>query len=160
MKSTVLRTYTSYPSRKIRRIRTLNFTQHPRGEDLYAISRLSHTPYSSTSHEIFWIIIIMEPTPRNPNTPYDKDVHFLRSVETKFPAIVYNDALTSELELLCEPTIFNVDDLKLDMGNGDDKIDIKQSSGDLSIELLPNVINIDVGAYAQGSNKLLETYIK
>nr|GFA32678.1 hypothetical protein [Tanacetum cinerariifolium] len=80
-------------------------------------------------------------------------------------AIVYNDALTSELELSCEPTlsphhidkvnwkieislsdsddenyiviydndsfsykIFNVDDLKLDMGNGDDKIDIRQSS--------------------------------
>ncbi|GKB52138.1 hypothetical protein Tco_0902891 [Tanacetum coccineum] len=102
---------------------------------------------------------------------YDEDVHFLRSVETEFPAIVYNDALTSELEISCEPTvspqhndkvnwkiekslsdsddenytviydndsfsykIFNVDDLELDMGNGDDKIDIKQSSGDLSIE--------------------------
>ncbi|GKE75357.1 hypothetical protein Tco_1537398, partial [Tanacetum coccineum] len=102
---------------------------------------------------------------------YDEDVHFLRSVETEFTAIVYNDALTSELELSCEPTvspqhidkvnwkieislsnsddknytviydndsfsykIFNVDDLKLDVGNGDDKIDIKQSSGDLSIE--------------------------
>ncbi|GJT03572.1 hypothetical protein Tco_0824741 [Tanacetum coccineum] len=88
---------------------------------------------------------------------YDEDVHFLRYVETKFPAIVYNDALTSELELSCEPTIFNVDDLKLDMGNGDDKIDIKQSSGDLSMKPLPNVINTDVGAYAQGSNKLLET---
>ncbi|GJY53955.1 hypothetical protein Tco_0445619 [Tanacetum coccineum] len=125
---------------------------------------------------------------------YDEDVHFLRSVEMKFPTIVYNDALTSKLELSCEPTvspqhidkvnwkieislsdsddknytviydndsfsykIFNVDDLKLDMGNGDDKIDIKQSSGDLSIEPLPNVINTDVGAYAQGSNELLET---
>ncbi|GKD01486.1 hypothetical protein Tco_1171760 [Tanacetum coccineum] len=85
---------------------------------------------------------------------YDEDVHFLRSFETEFPAIVYNDALTSELELSCEPTvspqhidkvnwkieislsdsddenytviydndsfsykIFNVNDLKLDMGN-------------------------------------------
>ncbi|GKC12289.1 hypothetical protein Tco_1009071 [Tanacetum coccineum] len=36
---------------------------------------------------------------------YDEDVHFLRSVEMEFPAIVYNDALTSELELLCEPTV-------------------------------------------------------
>ncbi|GJR36642.1 hypothetical protein Tco_1212326 [Tanacetum coccineum] len=35
---------------------------------------------------------------------YDEDVHFLRSVETEFPAIVYNDALTSKLELSCEPT--------------------------------------------------------
>nr|GEU89104.1 hypothetical protein CTI12_AA182560 [Tanacetum cinerariifolium] len=72
-------------------------------------------------------------------------------------AIVYNDALTSKVELSCEPTIFNVDDLKLDMGNDDDKIDIKKSSWDLSIETLPNVISTDVSAYAQGSNKLLET---
>nr|GEW27691.1 hypothetical protein [Tanacetum cinerariifolium] len=56
---------------------------------------------------------------------YDEDVHFLRSVETEFPAIVYNDALTSERELSYEPTIFTVDELKLDMGNRDDKIDIK-----------------------------------
>ncbi|GJT88421.1 hypothetical protein Tco_1070138 [Tanacetum coccineum] len=50
---------------------------------------------------------------------------------------------------------FNViypDDLKSDMDNDDDKIDIKQFSKD-------NVINTDVGAYAQGSNKLLETSI-
>ncbi|GJU96721.1 retrovirus-related pol polyprotein from transposon TNT 1-94 [Tanacetum coccineum] len=36
MESTVLTTYKTYPSRKIRRIRALNFTQHPRREDLYA----------------------------------------------------------------------------------------------------------------------------
>nr|GEX62442.1 hypothetical protein [Tanacetum cinerariifolium] len=30
---------------------------------------------------------------------YDEDVYLLRYVETEFPAIVYNDALTSELEL-------------------------------------------------------------
>ncbi|GJS19138.1 RNA-directed DNA polymerase, eukaryota, reverse transcriptase zinc-binding domain protein [Tanacetum coccineum] len=102
-------------------------------------------------------------------------------------AIVYNDPLTSELELSCEPTvspqhidkvnwkieisfsdsdddnytviydnylfsykIFNVDDLKLDMGNDDDKIDIKQSSGDLSIKPLPNE-SMDVGAERQGN---------
>ncbi|GJS16161.1 hypothetical protein Tco_0410633 [Tanacetum coccineum] len=125
---------------------------------------------------------------------YDEDVYFLRSVDMEFPAIVYNEVLTSELDLLCEPMvspqhidkvnskieislsdfddenyiviynndsfsykIFNVDDLKLDMGNGDDKIDIKQSSGDLSIEPLPNVTNTDVGAYVQESNKRLET---
>ncbi|GKA63417.1 hypothetical protein Tco_0763023 [Tanacetum coccineum] len=47
---------------------------------------------------------------------YDEDVHFLRFIEMEFPA--YN------------------------MGNGDDKIDIKQSSGDLSIESLPNVLSL------------------
>ncbi|GKD55863.1 hypothetical protein Tco_1289250 [Tanacetum coccineum] len=35
----------------------------------------------------------------------DEDVHDLRSVETKFPAIVFNDGLTSEKALSCKPTI-------------------------------------------------------
>nr|GEZ69360.1 hypothetical protein [Tanacetum cinerariifolium] len=34
---------------------------------------------------------------------YDEDVHDLISVETKFPAIVFNDALTSEAAISCEP---------------------------------------------------------
>nr|GEY06981.1 UBN2 domain-containing protein [Tanacetum cinerariifolium] len=35
---------------------------------------------------------------------YDDDVHDLRSVETEFPAIVFNDNLTSNETLFCEPT--------------------------------------------------------
>ncbi|GJU22173.1 hypothetical protein Tco_1155515 [Tanacetum coccineum] len=80
---------------------------------------------------------------------YVEDINDLRFFETKFPAIVYEDALTSELEFSSEHTIFPVNDLKLDMGNGDDKIDIKQSSEDISIEPLRNVISIDVGTYEQ-----------
>ncbi|GJS77241.1 hypothetical protein Tco_0727122 [Tanacetum coccineum] len=34
----------------------------------------------------------------------NEDVHDLGSVETKFPAIVFNDTLTSEDALSCEPT--------------------------------------------------------
>ncbi|GKA65525.1 hypothetical protein Tco_0765232 [Tanacetum coccineum] len=55
---------------------------------------------------------------------------------------------------------FNViypDDSKSDEDNDDDKIDIEHSSGDLSVKPLPDVINTDDGAYAHGSNKLLET---
>ncbi|GKC33268.1 hypothetical protein Tco_1040562 [Tanacetum coccineum] len=37
---------------------------------------------------------------------YDEDVHDLRSVKTEFPTIVFNDTLTSEAALSCEPTIF------------------------------------------------------
>ncbi|GJZ86557.1 hypothetical protein Tco_0658167, partial [Tanacetum coccineum] len=47
---------------------------------------------------------------------------------------------------------FNViypDDSKSDEDNDDDKIDIEHSSGDLSVKPLPDVINIDDGAYAQ-----------
>ncbi|GJU36435.1 hypothetical protein Tco_1184789 [Tanacetum coccineum] len=55
---------------------------------------------------------------------------------------------------------FNViypDDLKRDTDNDNDEIDIRQPSGDMSVIPLPNVINVDVGASAQGSNKLLKT---
>ncbi|GKF18790.1 hypothetical protein Tco_0063708 [Tanacetum coccineum] len=55
---------------------------------------------------------------------------------------------------------FNViypNDSKSDKDNDDDKIDIEHSSGDLSVKPLPDVINTNVGAYAHGSNKILET---
>ncbi|GKA07031.1 hypothetical protein Tco_0686255 [Tanacetum coccineum] len=55
---------------------------------------------------------------------------------------------------------FNViypNDSKSDKDNDDDKVDIEHSSGDLSVKPLPDVINTDVGAYAQRSNKLLKT---
>ncbi|GKB19526.1 hypothetical protein Tco_0853449 [Tanacetum coccineum] len=128
-----------------------------------------------------------------PTVSYFYDLDYFKDFENEFPAIVYNDALTSKLDFLTEPILspqhiddfdlknetslseydeveknvfyfndifpFNViyaDDLKSDKDN-DDKIDIKQPSGDMSVIPLPNVINTDVGAYAHGSNKLLET---
>nr|GEV02684.1 hypothetical protein [Tanacetum cinerariifolium] len=36
---------------------------------------------------------------------YDEDIHDLRSIKNEFPAIVFNDALTSKVALLCEPTV-------------------------------------------------------
>ncbi|GKE16147.1 hypothetical protein Tco_1423724, partial [Tanacetum coccineum] len=44
---------------------------------------------------------------------YDEDVHDLRSVETEFPAIVFNDNLTSNETPSCEPTptVICIDDL-------------------------------------------------
>ncbi|GJS02845.1 hypothetical protein Tco_0319353 [Tanacetum coccineum] len=156
---------------------------------------------------------------------YDEDVHHLRSVETEFPAIVfddaftskvsyfddldffkdfeneflaivYNDALTSKSDSSTEPVVipqridefnlkdeasffecdekeqnilnfdnlfpFNViypNDSKSDKDNDDDKVDIKHSSGDLSVKPLLDVINSDDGAYVHGSNKLLETIL-
>ncbi|GJY43185.1 hypothetical protein Tco_0431398 [Tanacetum coccineum] len=105
------------------------------------------------------------------------DLDFFKDFENEFPAIVYNDALTSKSDFSTKPTLcpqhsdgfnfkdetslskcdeeeqnvlyfndvfpFNViylDDSKLDKDDDDDKIDIKQSSGD-------NVINTDVGTY-------------
>ncbi|GJZ21899.1 hypothetical protein Tco_0558938 [Tanacetum coccineum] len=125
---------------------------------------------------------------------YFDDLDFFKDFENEFPAIVYNDSLTSKSDSSTEPVAiphridefdlktetslsecneeeqnifyfndlfpFNVihpDDSKLDKDNDDDKINIKQSSKDISIIPLPNVINNDDGAYAHGSNKLLET---
>ncbi|GKC30202.1 hypothetical protein Tco_1037496 [Tanacetum coccineum] len=125
------------------------------------------------------------PSPE-PAVSYFDDLDFFKDFENKFSAIVYDDALTSKLDFLTEPTLspqhidefnlkdktslsecdekeqnilyfndlfpFNViypDDSKSDKDNDDDKIDFKQSSGG-------NVIDADVGAYAKGSNELLE----
>ncbi|GJY39839.1 hypothetical protein Tco_0426203 [Tanacetum coccineum] len=122
------------------------------------------------------------------------DLDFFKDFYNEFPAIVYNDALTSKSDFLTKPTVspqhinefnlkdetslsecdeeehnvlyfndlfsFNViylEDSKLDEDNDDDEIDIEHSSRDLSVKPLPDVINIDDGAYAHGSNKLLET---
>ncbi|GJZ48947.1 hypothetical protein Tco_0603137 [Tanacetum coccineum] len=122
------------------------------------------------------------------------DLDFFKDFEKEFPAIVYNDAQTSKLDFLTEPTVspqhidefnlkdetslsecdeeeqnvicfsdlfpFNViypDDSKSDKDNDDDIIDMIQSSGNFSVKPLPDVINTDDGAYAHGSNKLLET---
>nr|GFA77034.1 hypothetical protein [Tanacetum cinerariifolium] len=45
---------------------------------------------------------------------YDEDVHELISVETEFSAIVFDDALTSEVTLLCEPTVTSLNDNEID----------------------------------------------
>ncbi|GJY44287.1 hypothetical protein Tco_0432500, partial [Tanacetum coccineum] len=55
----------------------------------------------------------------------DEDVHDLRSVETGFPAIVFNDTLTSETAFSCEPTVssFNNDeiDFRISFDESDDE---------------------------------------
>ncbi|GKB39001.1 hypothetical protein Tco_0883943 [Tanacetum coccineum] len=41
---------------------------------------------------------------------YDEDVHNLKSVENEFPAIVFNDSLTSNETLSCEPMVSFLND--------------------------------------------------
>ncbi|GJX76290.1 hypothetical protein Tco_0323101 [Tanacetum coccineum] len=45
---------------------------------------------------------------------YDDDVHDLRSVETEFPAIVFNDTLTPKVALSCEPTLSSLYNNEID----------------------------------------------
>nr|GEX59077.1 hypothetical protein [Tanacetum cinerariifolium]GEY30991.1 hypothetical protein [Tanacetum cinerariifolium] len=85
-------------------------------------------------------------------------------------AIVFNDTLTSEAALSCEPMVsslnndeiefrisFDESDDEDNTDNDDDKVDIKHSSVDLSVKPLPDVINTDVGAYAQSVSKPMDT---
>ncbi|GKC05085.1 hypothetical protein Tco_0996695 [Tanacetum coccineum] len=44
------------------------------------------------------------PSPK-PEVSYSNDLDFFKDFENEFPAIVYNDALTSKLDFLTEPTI-------------------------------------------------------
>ncbi|GJV52899.1 hypothetical protein Tco_1448640 [Tanacetum coccineum] len=45
---------------------------------------------------------------------YDDDIHDLRSVKTEFPAIVFNDELSSERTLSCEPTVSSLNNNEID----------------------------------------------
>ncbi|GKE35748.1 hypothetical protein Tco_1455070, partial [Tanacetum coccineum] len=54
---------------------------------------------------------------------YDEDVHDLRYVETEFPAIVFNDTLTSEVALSCEPTVSSLKDNEIDFRMSFDESD-------------------------------------
>ncbi|GKB22538.1 hypothetical protein Tco_0861939, partial [Tanacetum coccineum] len=44
----------------------------------------------------------------------NEDVHDLRYVETEFPSIVFNDTLTSDAALSCEPTVSSLNDGEID----------------------------------------------
>ncbi|GKA04773.1 hypothetical protein Tco_0683893 [Tanacetum coccineum] len=122
-----------------------------------------------------------------PEIGYFNDLDFFKDFENEYPAIVYNDALTSKSDFLTEHIVspqhidefnetslsecdekeqnvlyfndlfpFNViypDGLKLNKDNDNDKIDIEQPSGDMSVIPSLSVINVDT----QRSNKLLET---
>ncbi|GJX15867.1 hypothetical protein Tco_0216699 [Tanacetum coccineum] len=46
---------------------------------------------------------------------YDEDVNDLRSVETEFPTMVFDDAFTSEVTHSCEPTVSSLNDNKINI---------------------------------------------
>ncbi|GKE98886.1 hypothetical protein Tco_0022237, partial [Tanacetum coccineum] len=54
---------------------------------------------------------------------YDEDVHDHRSFETEFPAIVFNDALTSEVTFSSEPSVSPRNNHKIDFRTSLDESD-------------------------------------
>ncbi|GKE74334.1 hypothetical protein Tco_1536375, partial [Tanacetum coccineum] len=115
------------------------------------------------------------------------DLDFFKDFENDFPAIVYNDALTSKSDFLTEPTVIpqHIDEFDLNDETSLSQCDEKEQNvlyfNDLfSINVIypddsksdkdndedkinikqpsrGKVINTDVGACAHESNKLLET---
>ncbi|GKD73126.1 hypothetical protein Tco_1331408, partial [Tanacetum coccineum] len=83
-----------------------------------------------------------------PEVSYFDDLDFFKDFENEFPAIVYNDALTSKLDFLIEPNLssqhidkFNLKDetsLSEYTDNANDEIDIEQPLGDMSVIPLAN----------------------
>ncbi|GJX34916.1 hypothetical protein Tco_0246473 [Tanacetum coccineum] len=122
-----------------------------------------------------------------PTVSYFDDLDYFKNFEKEFPAIVYNDTLTSKLDFLTEPTVspqhideFDLKDEKLlseydeEEQNvlyfndlfpfniiypDDSKLDKDNDNHEIHIKLSSggNVINTDDGAYAHGLNKLLKT---
>ncbi|GKB06763.1 hypothetical protein Tco_0834996, partial [Tanacetum coccineum] len=122
-----------------------------------------------------------------PTVSYFDDLDYFKDFDKEFPTIVYNDALTSKLNFLSEPTVspqyideFNLkDETSLSECDkeeqnvlclndlfpfnviclDDSKSDKDNDDDKIDIEQSSwgNVINTDDGTYAQGSNKLLKT---
>ncbi|GJU63775.1 hypothetical protein Tco_1245610 [Tanacetum coccineum] len=128
------------------------------------------------------------PSPE-PTISYFNDFDFLKDFEKEFPAIAYNNALTSKLDFLTEPIVSprNIDEFDLKNETSlfecdeeeqnvlyfndlfpfnviypdDSKPDKENNDDKIDIKHSSggNVINTDDGAYAHGSNKLGETKI-
>ncbi|GJU63697.1 retrovirus-related pol polyprotein from transposon TNT 1-94 [Tanacetum coccineum] len=116
-----------------------------------------------------------------PTVSYFDDLDFFKDYENKFPAIVYNDALTSKLDFLTEPSVSpqHIDEFDLkdetslsecdeeehnilyfnDLFSfnviypNDSKSNKDNDNKDISVIPLPNVINNDDGAYAQRTSR-------
>nr|GFA22515.1 hypothetical protein [Tanacetum cinerariifolium] len=54
---------------------------------------------------------------------YDEDVHDLRSIEIEFPAIVFNDILTTDETQSCEPKVSSPNDNEIEFRISFDEFD-------------------------------------
>ncbi|GJT51370.1 retrovirus-related pol polyprotein from transposon TNT 1-94 [Tanacetum coccineum] len=78
---------------------------------------------------------------------YDEDVHDVRSVETEFLAIVFNDNLTSNETPSCKPTVSSLNNNKIDFRISSDESDDEDyttSLKDFENEFQPLVYNVSL----------------
>ncbi|GJZ74261.1 hypothetical protein Tco_0638407 [Tanacetum coccineum] len=109
LKIIVLTTNTPYPSRKIRRIcaytspKTMKETRSNTPMDNPKITMEEYIRLEEEKAQKRGKVFNWE-TAKYGKIWYDEEVHDLRSIETKFSPIVFNDNLTSDETLFCEPT--------------------------------------------------------
>ncbi|GJR94169.1 hypothetical protein Tco_0266343 [Tanacetum coccineum] len=108
LKNTIFCTYTPYPTMKIRCVNrdkvimddpNITMEDYIMLEEEKALRRGTVYNWKTTKYGKLW---------------YDEDVHDLRSVETEFPAIVFDDAFTSEVTPSCKPMVSPFNDNKID----------------------------------------------
>ncbi|GJR04167.1 retrotransposon protein, putative, ty1-copia subclass [Tanacetum coccineum] len=120
-------TNTSYPGKEIRRISAKSSQEYAYSQ--FPIRRIHLLPYTVNMDDpnitMEEYTRLGEEKARRCSKVYNwetatygkiwcnEDVHDLKSVETEFPAIVFNDALTSEVALSCEPTVVLLTTIKL-----------------------------------------------
>ncbi|GJQ92750.1 putative reverse transcriptase domain-containing protein [Tanacetum coccineum] len=140
LKITILSTNTPYLSRKIRRIRACTHQRPLRKHDQYAVSRedqyavLEIMDDSNITMEEYIRLeeekaqncgkVFNWETTKYGKIWYDEDVHDLISVETKFPAIAFNDQISSEKTPFYEPTVSSLNDeidFKISFDDSDDE---------------------------------------
>ncbi|GJY04857.1 hypothetical protein Tco_0370797 [Tanacetum coccineum] len=126
LKITILATNTPHPSRKIRRIRACTHQRPQRKQDQYAVSREAQYAILKIMDDpnitMEEYIRLEEEKARKHKKVFnwetikygkiwcDEDIHDPRSIETKFPAIAFNDGVSSEKRLSCEPTVSSLND--------------------------------------------------
>nr|GEV10420.1 hypothetical protein [Tanacetum cinerariifolium] len=85
---------------------------------------------------------------------YDEDVHDHRSVETKFPAIVFKDNLTLDETLSCEPTHIKPSELgfryEIEIASGQ-LVEIDKVTKGCILEIEGHVFEIDLIPFGHGS---------
>ncbi|GJX48547.1 hypothetical protein Tco_0273737 [Tanacetum coccineum] len=134
LKNTIFCTYTPYPIKKIWRI-SASSEQETRNDQFPILLNLIHVIMDDPNITMEDYIRLEEEKALRRGTVYnwetakygkiwyDEDIHDLKYVETKFPAIVFNDALMSEVTPLCGPSVSPLNDNEIDFRLSFDKFD-------------------------------------
>ncbi|GKB40406.1 putative reverse transcriptase domain-containing protein, partial [Tanacetum coccineum] len=128
LKNIVLTFYTPYPSRKIRRICACTSQETTKNKDLYAVSRSSNTPFMMDNPNLTmeeYIKLQAEKAQRHGWTynwetvtygkSYCDDLEFFTDFEADYPSIVYNDALTSNVNVPSKTLVSIYNAIKADI---------------------------------------------